>query len=115
MTDVITLIGYFLLGLLIVLLLVGGLLVSLWALREHRRRQAYARTGTSHIDLYFDEHFENIIRNFDLVSVSRFDSWSHDISTRLEGLGRDIEVLGNTRTEFNVRMNKLEKRISALE
>lgn len=115
MTDTTTVILGVLLTILILALIVGVAAVVAWAIREVRRRRAYERAGVSHLDLYFDEHFPDVIRNFDLVTTSRFDAWSNSISSRLNGLSRDLDLLGKARSGIDSRMERLEKRLTDLE
>ena len=115
MTDAASVAFGVLVAILIVVVIVAIVLIVAWALRESRRRRAYEQAGVSHLDLYFDEHFPDIIRNFDLVTTSRFDVWSNGVSARLAGLSKDIDVLGKARRGIDSRMDRLEKRISEVE
>ena len=89
--------------------------VVAWALRESRKRRAYERAGVSHHDLYFDEHIPNNIRNFDLVTQTRFESWSRDIGSRLSTLSKDLDALGKARQGLDGRIDRLEKRLGEME
>lgn len=115
MVDVATVVVGVLVALLIVAIAVAVAFLVAWFLRSSRRRQAYERSGTSHLDLYFDEHFPGIARNFDLVGRARFDSWSSGISSRLSTLSKDLDSLGKARKGLDTRMDRIEKRISDLE
>ena len=115
MTDATPLALGIVVTLVVLALIVAVALVVAWAVRETRRRRAYERAGVSQLALYFGEHFPNIIRNFDLVTAGRFDSWSTDISARLGTLSRELDTLGRARTGLDTRIDRLEKRLSDLE
>ena len=115
MTDATTIAFGILASILIVALIVAIALVVAWVVRETRRRRAYDRAGVSHLDLYFDEHFPNIVRNFDLVTTPRFEAWSNGITARLSNLSRDLDVLGRARQGLDARMDRIEKRLGDLE
>lgn len=100
----------------LILILIGALVVlAAWLTRQVRRRRAYDRAGISHLDLYFDKHFPDIVRNFDLVTGSRFASWSTAINARLGGLTRDLDTLGTARQGLDARLERLEKRLTDIE
>lgn len=115
MVDALTIGLGILAAVLIVALIIAVAVVVAWVVRESRRRRAYQDAGVSHLDLYFDEHFPDIARNFDLVSTSRFESWSSAVSTRLASLSKDIDTLGRARRGIDGRMDRLEKRIAEVE
>ena len=115
MTDAATVVVGVLIALAIIAIIVVIALAVAWGFRQLRRRRAYERAGVSHLDLYFDEHFPNVIRNFDLVSSARFDTWSNGINARLGNLARDLDNLGKARRGLDNRMDKLEKRLTDLE
>lgn len=115
MTDAVTVVIGVLIALVIVAIIAVLALGIAWVFRLSRRRKAYERAGISHLDLYFDEHFPNVVRNFDLVTSARFDAWSNGINARLGNLGRDLDNLGKARRGLDTRMDRLEKRLTDLE
>lgn len=115
MVDTATVVLGVLVAVLIVALIVAILWVVTWAVRGRRRRQAYDRAGVSHLDLYFDEHFPNVVQNFDLVTSRRFDTWANGVTARLTTLSRDIDLLGKARRGLDTRMDRLEKRLGDVE
>lgn len=115
MTDAATVVVGVLIALAIVAIIVVIALGVAWAFRQSRRRRAYERAGVGHLDLYFDEHFPNVVRNFDLVTSARFDAWSNGINSRLGSLARDLDSLGKARRGLDGRMDRIEKRLTDLE
>ena len=115
MVDTVSLLAGVLLGIFLLVLIGVIVWVALWGLREFRRRQAYERAGVSHLDLYFDEHFPNVVRNFDLVPSARFDSWANGMTARLATLSHDIDLVGKARRGLDSRMDRLEKRLGEVE
>lgn len=103
-------------GVLVVIgLLVALLLLAVDFYRERKRRKAYKALGTDHIELYFDENFPSIVRNFDVVSRRRFGEWAREVDGRLGRIDHDLGVVTSFRTRFGDRMTDVEGRIDKLE
>ena len=115
MVDALTVVVGVLAAILIIALIVAIVWLVAWAMRETRRRRAYNRAGVSHLDLYFGEHFPDVVRNFDLVTTRRFDTWANSVTARLATLSHDIDLLGRARRGLDTRMDRLEKRIGDVE
>lgn len=115
MVDVFTIIWAIIAAAIAIVIVAVGTWVVLTLFRDARRRRAYERAGTSHLDLYFDEHFPNLVEEFDLVTKRRFDNWASGVTARLSGVTRDIDVIGKARGELDARLDRLEKRLGDVE
>lgn len=106
-------------GILAAVLAIGVVLASAWvvawALRGRRRRQAYEQAGTSHLDLYFSEHFPNLVQEFDLVTTGRFESWIRGVTARVSQITRDVDLARSSRARLDSRLERLEKRLGEVE
>jgi hypothetical protein len=68
-----------------------------------------------HVELYFDEHFRDVITEWDLTSRNKVKDWDKDMSKRLDGVGKDIDKLSKFKSAFDKRMNSLEADLDKLE
>ncbi|MGA1820671.1 MAG: hypothetical protein ACMUHU_06660, partial [Thermoplasmatota archaeon] len=82
-----------------------------WYLHLRRKR----KMEPSHLQLYFDENFRNIMGEWDFVTRDRVKEFKKDIGKRLQVVGTDITTLETKRTTLEKRMGGLEKTISKLE
>ena len=71
--------------------------------------------GPDHIQLYFDEHFRNIIDEWDLMPRSKVKTWKKDMNKKLKVISRDIGTIKKKKTSINSRMSALEKGMKNLE
>ena len=109
-----------LLGIAIVLSLfiLFWVLLVLFFIRNNRRKKAAVAMGgvpVDHTSLYFEEYFPTMMKNFDLVTKSRFDEWSGSIEARLGKVDENITVVQGQRKKLDQRMGKLEGRLDKLE
>jgi hypothetical protein len=95
---------------IIVIILVVALI---YFMITYIRKRKEARM--EHVGLYFDEHFRDIIKEWDLTSRSKVKDWSKDMGKRLDGVKRDIDKLTTFRTSFDSRLDKLESDVEKLE
>jgi peptidoglycan hydrolase CwlO-like protein len=68
-----------------------------------------------HVELYFDEHFRDIINEWDLTKRSELMDWKKGMSKRLDTVGTDIDKLAKFRKSFDPRLDKLDSEIKKLE
>ena len=109
-----------LLGYLIVLSLVVLIWIAiiLYVIRSNRRKAAFAAmkdVPTDHMSLYVGEYFPTIMRNFALVSKSRYKEWSDLIEGRLDKVSDHISTVKSYRKKVDDRLTKVESRIDRLE
>ncbi len=71
--------------------------------------------GADHIQLYFDEHFRNIIDEWDLMPRSKVKTWKKDMNKKLKVISRDIGTIKKKKTSINSRMDSIEKGMKSLE
>lgn len=86
-----------------------------WTGRVRRIRVPALRLDLEHVGLYFDEHFADIIREWDLITKPRLDAWISDMNSRLDELGKHIDRVKSLRSGIDPRIAKLEERIKVLE
>ena len=91
-----------------------ALCVSIWiiALKYVKKEVKPVR---NHVDLYFDEHFRNIIKEWDILGRGEVKNWTQQISKRLDTVGDYIGKLKESRKHLDQRMSKLEEAIASLE
>jgi len=71
--------------------------------------------GPDHIELYFDEHFRNIIDEWDLMPRAKIKTWKRDMNKKLKVINRDIEGLKKKRLSINSRLDTLGNEMGKLE
>lgn len=69
----------------------------------------------SHVELYFQEYFDDIIENWDLVDKKTAKEWASDINGRLDNVSSDINELKSNRDEIDRELDGIEKRIGNIE
>ncbi|MGA1793119.1 MAG: hypothetical protein ACMUHM_04140 [Thermoplasmatota archaeon] len=82
-----------------------------WFIHLRRKR----KLEPSHLQLYFDENFRNIMGEWDFVTRDRVKEFKKDIGKRLLVVGNDITTLETKRTTLEKRMTGLEKTITKME
>lgn len=103
-------------GTVVVVVLLGALLyLALDMRRERRRRRAYEAAGVDHMDLYVEEHFPAILRNFDLVTKRRFKDWAAEVDSRLGRVEKDLGLVDGFRERLDPRLGDVERRLDRLE
>lgn len=95
---------------IIVIILVIALI---WLIVSYVRKRREARM--EHVGLYFDEHFRDIIKEWDLAPRSRVKEWSKDMGKRLDGVKKNIDKLTAFRNSFDSRLDRLESDVEKLE
>ena len=95
----------------IVALVVAWLLALGWFIHLRRKR----RMEPSHIQLYFDDNFRNIMGEWDFVTRDRVKDFKKNIGKRLHVVGNEITTLETKRNSLVKRMNGLERTLNKLE
>ena len=72
-------------------------------------------SDTDHIQLYFDEHFRNIVDEWDLMPRNKIKAWKRDMNKKLKVINRDIENIKTKKGGINTRLDTLEKGMMTLE
>lgn len=104
-------------GLLVILviLIVAGIFLYF---RHRARMQALKKKyghKPQHVELYFEEYFEEMIDSWDLVGKDDAREWADQMNQRLEGLSNEIEGIKTKRGKLDSDMDKVEDRIAELE
>jgi hypothetical protein len=101
----------------ILLLIAFVLLVLAWfiALAWYIRLRRIKKLEPSHLQLYFEENFRSIIKEWDFVTRDRVKDFKKDIGKRLLVVGTDITALETKKDTLEKRMVGLEKTIGRLE
>lgn len=102
----------FLYGFLFFGILMLVLLVLYWSYKTIRKE---IKPVPSHVQLYFDEHFKDIIKEWDIMNRTDVKTWCNDISKRLNIIGKGVEKVKNFRKGFDPRLSKLEATVKGLE
>ena len=95
---------------IIVIILIIALI---WLIISYVRKRREARM--EHVGLYFDEHFRDIIKEWDLTSRAKVKDWSKDMGKRLDGVKKDVDKLTAFRSSFDSRLDRLESDVHKLE
>lgn len=69
----------------------------------------------SHTELYFEEYFEDITDEWDLVKKRDAQSWANEIEGRVNAVGDTINELKQTRKEIDKDLETIEDEIKKLE
>ena len=95
------------------LIIIGVYLV----LRITRRRRISVSIfpTRSHVDLYFEERFPDLIREWDLITRPKLDNWVSSMSTRLDKIGKDISTVKSFRKTLDSRLDNMYKSVKTIE
>lgn len=96
----------------LILAFVGSIFYIFYLIYQANKKR---RSGPDHIDLYFDEHFRNIIDEWDLMPRAKIKTWKRDMNKKLKVINRDIENIKKKRVGVNTRLDALEKGMKTLE
>jgi hypothetical protein len=88
------------------------LLVWAWAIYHVKKE---IKPVPSHVQLYFDEHFKDIVREWDIMNRTEVKTWCNDITKRLGAIGKDVEKIKDFRKRFNPRLDKLDMTVRGME
>ena len=68
-----------------------------------------------HVELYFDEHFRDIINEWDLTSRTKIKDWEPNMTKRLNDVSKDIDQLLSFKKSFDSRLEGLEAEVKKYE
>lgn len=93
------------------------IIVVYLVLRITRRRRISVPIfpTTSHVNLYFEERFPDMIREWDLITRPKSDNWVSSMSARLDKVGKDISTVKSFRKNLDSRLDKLDERAKTIE
>ncbi len=104
----------FLLIVLIIIIIVG----FLYFMRKRAKAKILSeRYGykPSHTELYFEEYFDDIIQNWDLVKKDKAQNWADDMEKRLSEISREIDELQSNKRKISSEFDQIEDRIDNIE
>ena len=96
----------------LILAFVGSVIYIISLIYKARKKRG---SGADHIQLYFDEHFRNIIDEWDLMPRTKIKTWKRDMNKKLKIINRDIDYIKKNRGGINTRLDTLEKGMMTLE
>lgn len=111
LTVIATIVGAVVLAVLLyVILLVARDFIS----RRDRLRQKYGYVPR-HVELYFEEYFPTIVREWDLVTKPRLSQWRDGIKQKMTVIDADISHIQTYRNTLDTRLDRLEKDVTSIE
>lgn len=93
------------------LLAIALILTIFWFINLSRKK----KKGPSHVELYFDENFRNIMDEWDFSTRDNVKDFRKKINTRLTKVGSEISLLETNRNKLDRRMTTLDKKMNKLE
>ncbi|MFO7791844.1 MAG: hypothetical protein R6W73_02540 [Candidatus Saliniplasma sp.] len=82
--------------------------------RKKALEETYGRVP-SHVELYFEEYFEDIISNWDLLRKKEVNDWADDMNTRLNSVAENINNLKQKKDIIDSEFDSVENRIEMME
>ena len=95
---------------IIVIILV---IVLVYLIIYYVRKKREARIH--HVELYFDEHFRDVISEWDLTTRTKVKDWEKDMGKRVDNVGKDISKLMSFRKGLDARLDRLDADIRKYE
>jgi hypothetical protein len=109
MTNIGDLGGTLFLSIIAIILIVALVYLIIVYIRGRREARIH------HVELYFDEHFRDIINEWDLTTRTKIKEWEPNMTKRLNDVSKDIDKLMNFRKSLDSRLNGLEANIKKYE
>ncbi|MFW5928588.1 MAG: hypothetical protein ACOCSL_05225 [Thermoplasmatota archaeon] len=69
----------------------------------------------SHIELYFEEYFDDIIHNWDLVEKKEAKDWANNMDKRLGEISKEIDELQSNKNRISSEFDQIEDRVHRIE
>ena len=82
--------------------------------RRGKLKQKYGYIP-EHIELYFEEYFPTMIKEWDLVVRSRLGQWMDGVRQKMAVIDTDLTHIQQYRNTIDTRLDRLEKDVSMLE
>lgn len=103
---------------LLILLVIVVMVAIFYYLRHRARKKAlekkYGRVP-DHVELYFEEYFDEMIENWDLVKEDELDDWLSDMRNRMDSVSDGIDELKGNKENIDQELNTVEERIESLK
>ncbi|MFP4000813.1 MAG: hypothetical protein ACLFSM_00750 [Thermoplasmata archaeon] len=82
--------------------------------RRKALKEEYGEVPT-HTELYFEEYFEDIMEEWDLVTEKEAQKWARDIDDRVTEVAGTIDRLNQTKDEIDQDLETIEDKIEGFE
>ncbi len=69
----------------------------------------------SHVQLYFEEHFPDMISEWNLITRPKLDPWFSNMAARLDKVEKDISTVKSSRQVLDSRLDRLAARLTKVE
>lgn len=102
------------LSILIIIVLVLGYFYFKHRMKRKALRERYGHIP-SHEELYFEEYFDEMIKNWDLLKKEEVKKWVESMDKRLDTVSNDIDRLNTKRTDIDANFEKIEESLKRLE
>ncbi|MFP4051819.1 MAG: hypothetical protein ACLFVB_08785 [Thermoplasmata archaeon] len=103
---------------LLVILIIVIIAAFFYFLRQRAKSKALNEMyghKPSHVELYFEEYFDDIIHSWDLVKKEKAHNWADSMDKRLNEVSKEIEQLKSNRKQIDSEFDEIENRIDDLE
>jgi len=82
--------------------------------RRGKLKQKYGYIP-EHIELYFEEYFPTMIKEWDLVVRSRLGQWMEGVKQKMTVIDADLTHIQRYRNTIDTRLDRLEQDVNMLE
>jgi hypothetical protein len=82
--------------------------------RHGKLKQKYGYVP-GHIELYFEEYFPTMIKEWDLVVRSRLGQWMDGVKQKMVVIDADLTHIQQYRNTIDTRLDRLEQDVNTLE
>jgi len=94
---------------IVIILIIALVYLIIYYIRKRREARIH------HVELYFDEHFRDVINEWDLTTRTKVKTWEKDMGKRLDNVGKDISKLMSFRKTLDSRLDRLDSDIRKYE
>lgn len=96
-------------SIIVIILVIALIYLIIYYVKKRREARIH------HVELYFDEHFRDVINEWDLTTRTKVKDWEKDMGKRLDSVGKDIGKLMSFRKSLDARLDRLETDIRKYE
>ena len=89
-------------SIIVIILIIALVYLIIYYIRKRKAARMH------HVELYFDEHFRDIINEWDLATGTKVKDWEKDMGKRLDNVGKDIGKLLSFRKTMDARLDRLD-------
>lgn len=108
-----------LIGILIAVFVVALIYVIIITVRDEysrreKLRKKYGRVP-DHTELYFEEYFPTVMKEWDIVTKPRLKRWNKSIRQKMSSIDKALDEITGYRKGLDGRIDALEKDVDSLE